>query len=451
MWQFREIRPGEPVRDPHEAEFFNTGNLDPANSLVRESIQNSLDASIDKLKPVKVRFTITNKDMSEEKHFFRELVSHLKSADLLTNKYDPNNRKVLIIEDFNTIGLDGYIEPFEKENEESNFNSFWWNEGKSQKEGTKAGRWGLGKIVYSVTSQLRSYWGYTVRFTDRKSLLMGKGVLKAHRYSDGKNYNYYAYYTQSNYYPIENKNTLKDFCDAFGVSRKEEPGTSIVIPMPDESINENSLLKAAISQYFFPIIKRGLIVEVYGDNKYELTADNIVKVARQQNWRDTDWEKRNVEELMEFLQDVATLPEKEFIQLSLAESDNINGPINESYFGNYLEDTIKAYQAGELLSFEIPVIIQPENEDNKESTFDVYIQRVPSLEGSDEFYIRSGIYVSDIKMMGGRNVRALLYAKEDTVSKFLGDSESPSHTDWKERREDFKRKYNLAVKTLRYI
>jgi hypothetical protein len=46
MWQFRKLGEGEPERSPHEAEFFNVGDLDASAALIREAIQNSLDARL---------------------------------------------------------------------------------------------------------------------------------------------------------------------------------------------------------------------------------------------------------------------------------------------------------------------------------------------------------------------------------------------------------------------
>jgi|GEM_PF-2725597 len=43
-WNFRELGPGEPERLPRQSEFFVGRDLDVPGSLVREIIQNSLDA-----------------------------------------------------------------------------------------------------------------------------------------------------------------------------------------------------------------------------------------------------------------------------------------------------------------------------------------------------------------------------------------------------------------------
>ena len=56
QWRFREMQPGEINIDPIEGEFFTTEALGSLNdALVREAIQNSLDAAVGE-GPVTVRF-----------------------------------------------------------------------------------------------------------------------------------------------------------------------------------------------------------------------------------------------------------------------------------------------------------------------------------------------------------------------------------------------------------
>ena len=46
-WHFRQHAPGEKTRDPIQGEFFATEAIrNPAEALIREGIQNSLDAQL---------------------------------------------------------------------------------------------------------------------------------------------------------------------------------------------------------------------------------------------------------------------------------------------------------------------------------------------------------------------------------------------------------------------
>jgi hypothetical protein len=66
-WRFRRMQPGEMNVDPIEGEFFSTEALDSlADALVRESIQNSLDARrLDET--LHVRFAFSGPDQESSK------------------------------------------------------------------------------------------------------------------------------------------------------------------------------------------------------------------------------------------------------------------------------------------------------------------------------------------------------------------------------------------------
>src|SRR5437870_868053 len=60
MWRFSQQRPGDPTRDPIVGEFFSSDAIsNPAQALVREGIQNSMDASAPD-GVVEVRITLAN-------------------------------------------------------------------------------------------------------------------------------------------------------------------------------------------------------------------------------------------------------------------------------------------------------------------------------------------------------------------------------------------------------
>ena len=103
----------------HEMEFFNVGGLRKADSLVREVIQNSLDARLPGQGTIRVRFTF-GEDGNSDGKYYDGLISHLKSCDLLPPKYHSMQESLpsmqeaipfLTIEDFGTSGLDGPTDP----------------------------------------------------------------------------------------------------------------------------------------------------------------------------------------------------------------------------------------------------------------------------------------------------------------------------------------------------
>ena len=450
MWKFRKLTEGEPERDPHEAEFFNVGDIDKAASLVREVIQNSLDAKLPAQDNVRVRFTFSKHDKNENDSHYSNLIPHVGSCGLLPQDYVSSHPiPFLTVEDFGTTGLDGPVSREEfKDVDGGNYYSFWWCEGKSQKAGHSAGRWGLGKISFHVASDLRSFWGLTIRQDDGRELLLGKSFLITH-HLNGAIFDYSGYFTGEGYSPIEDNNMIQQFRSKFAVTRSDESGLSIVIPMPSPEINSSSIIRSVIIHYFFPIIKGRLVVEVNHDSTQTILNASILRdIARQQDWENSPWTGQPVDSLMEFLEDAITMPSAKIISLQMPEG---TPKMTEQLFADKLEEVRKLFSENKLLWLWVPVKIKENGKPEVNSHFDVYIQKDESLSKSDEFYIRAGITISEIKKLGNRRVRALLSAQDGAVCTFLGDSESPAHTDWKERTENFQNKYHRTSGTLRFI
>ena len=106
---------------------------------------------------------------------FSRLSRPLENSDI--SAIDFNNPRALIIEDFGTTGLLGDV----RENDEKDFHGLWKKHGISHKTGKALGRCGLGKLVYSLTSEIGVYFGLTLRPGDRKQYLMGQTVLNGRK------------------------------------------------------------------------------------------------------------------------------------------------------------------------------------------------------------------------------------------------------------------------------
>ena len=106
MWRFRKLELGEPERNPRESEFFRL--KEPAEAVVREVIQNSLDARSDNASTVKVCFSFGEVGKVNVGSYFQGLEPHLIACDLLLSDCtDRDKIPFLVIEDFGTTGLDG--------------------------------------------------------------------------------------------------------------------------------------------------------------------------------------------------------------------------------------------------------------------------------------------------------------------------------------------------------
>jgi hypothetical protein len=444
MWQFKTLSMGDPERDPHEVEFFNLTGI--ADAVVREFIQNSLDAKCDGSSIIRITFENATKEKS--KVFFNNIENHLRATSFYSFGFDNDVIPYLTIEDFGTTGLDGAtgengIRPAGR----NNFYNFWWYEGKSEKTGKDRGRWGLGKTTFHVASHIRSFFGLTVRQDDKRKLLMGKALLKTHKINSDT-FTYNGYFTDKEYKPYSDLNLLKQFSESFGLLREGEPGLSLVIPFPHSEITPSEVLKSTIIHYFYPILNQSLEIMLrYNGKEEELKSGNLIEIASQQDWSETIWEKVKVKELLEFIDRART----NSILLELKIDNPENPEINANSFIDQLELLREKFNNSEIISFRVPVKIEEVNQEKVDSYFDVFIQKKQENTAADEYYIRSGITISDIKMIPGFPVRALFIAEEGEIANFLGDAETPAHTYWKENTEGFAEKYIQAKRKLRFI
>ena len=152
-WHFREMSRGEINVDPVHDEFFKAQDL--ADALVRESIQNSLDARRGSSK-VRVRFRFGTLDKETAEKYLRGLEPHIQLPQFAAMPF-------LAVEDSGTRGLTGDPgedpELDESRGARNDFYYFWRNVGRSGKGELDRGRWGLGKAVFSVSSRIHTMFG----------------------------------------------------------------------------------------------------------------------------------------------------------------------------------------------------------------------------------------------------------------------------------------------------
>jgi len=196
MWVFNTRHDFGVETDPTQGEFFVNNEIDRSSALVRETIQNSLDARRDDVSTVEVRFAFHEGALflgpTMLREYLSDLIPHLRLCGLDLDGIDLNEPRFLVVEDFGTHGLRG--NPATKE--PSDFYYFWHVVGRSGKGDAKAGRWGLGKTVFPNSSQISAFFGYTVRSDDRRQLLLGQTCLKTHSLN-GTTYLPYAFYQSS--------------------------------------------------------------------------------------------------------------------------------------------------------------------------------------------------------------------------------------------------------------
>ena len=466
-WQFRRMQPGEMNIDPIEAEFFSTEALGSlSDALVRESIQNSLDAR----RPgevVRMRIHVPAADAllrdTRRDRYLTALEPHLRAsqsglnAAMLPAVDEPLS--FLILEDFGTRGLQGDPEQSEDadsaDTEQQNglrndFFYFWRNVGRSRKNASDLGRWGLGKTVFQAASRINAFFALTVRANDRRRLLLGQSVLKVHKI-DGQRfypYGYFGGFKQDFALPIESPDILAAFERDFGIARGSRPGTSIVLPYPDQSLTSQAIIDSVVRHYFMPILHGSLVVEVV-DGQHTERLDAAALSERFDVPQ--GGEHAGLTNLFALARWAMSLQREEHARL--ADQPRASAPrwddaaVPDAVLAAFRE----AFEDGRPIAVTAPVWVKPEGGVATLSEFHVYLQRDAALERAAEHFVRDGITVTGVRSGLPKGVRALVLIRDRALSSLVGDSENPAHTEWQERSPKFKDRYRHGPFTLRYI
>ena len=481
IWHFRKMQKSEMNDDPIQGEFFTSQSI--SDRLVRESIQNSLDAKVQDDQPVLIRFILGDSDAIVQEYprgYFNGLNSHL-DATMETNAPDrqalrdlENNLTVpyLPIEDFNTTGLTGDVEQFSdpQSAEGSDINHFYWfvrNVARSGKRSLEGGSWGVGKYVFPDASKINTFFFLTRRSDDDQSIFMGQSVLKIHMLGKARLYPY-GHFAEIDIededfaLPITDKLQIQKANDDFGLTRNEETGLSVVVPFPQDGLDRNSLLRAVIRYYFSPILSDGLIVEVSdrsdGSPSIVVNHDTIYNIIDEIDWSDSNsnLSPHNRRRMFELVQNHVTISDQNRIVIKEPEPnrDPTRSEFSDRFDSAQLEDARIRFENGEELAFRIRVWVHPRNDSPKLSWLDLIVQRDPNLSGVHTEYVRHNLTIPDAgpRSLGiSSNFRSLMIVEEENLAALLRDSEEPSHSRWNERAEKVRDRYDLGASTVRFV
>src|ERR1051326_6705866 len=156
-WHFRPYASGEKTRDPIQGEFFATEAIrNPAEALIREGIQNSLDAQLkdengepEDVLHVRLLLGVDKFALSAKRaaKWFEAASPHYHADGNGLHEPPEKNEpcSFLLYEDFCTTGLEGDVTQEFDENKRNPFFYFFRAEGRSAKTEKDRGRWGVGK------------------------------------------------------------------------------------------------------------------------------------------------------------------------------------------------------------------------------------------------------------------------------------------------------------------
>lgn len=422
---FNVVRPDDPEREITQRDQFNTDEVTLAETLVRESLQNSNDARLKKDSLVRVRINIID-PKPEHSGFWKPLLGqlepHLIAAGLDLEGIDLGLPRILTVEDFGTTGLTG--SPDKKDN--SNFQDFWRRVGQSHKGAEKAGSWGLGKIVFPASSRIRTFFGLTIRHDDpnKTPLLMGQTLLRYHDIGD-KRYDPLGLIADEGSdgfrIPARDVSMISNFVAATGFTRTTEPGLSIAIPFVGDELSATGLIPFVVRNYFFPIITGQLEVEIGGELITAANFDAFAAAHAGAVLGDGG--------LISFIRDVNT-------QMNAAPSLTLP----PSWSPQSIEDAIGAadlkalrerYSTGELVHVRAPMSMTRKGSSPETGSFDLFLRLSDSGKPATSLFVRGSITVpGESQYFPSRQAFGALISTSGVVSQFLRDAENPAHTRW---------------------
>ncbi len=262
-------------------------NFKKKGSLVREVIQNSLDAKHDEFDNVVVAFEYSKKrssffpDYEHYKSVVQKCNEHMlktndtKSSRGLTKMLENLEKETHILftaRDKNTTGLIGGLT---KENAGSNLYKLVYGSGTTNKDGSKStgGSFGIGKIAPLAKSQIQSIF-YSTKNIENNQYFSGKAILTTHEDEEE---------LRARIGYILNCEKYKSYID---ISETDEYGTAVHVPFYD--IEEKDI-DNDIDGLVIDVLKNFMVCIAKGRLEVEINAEdfNLPKIViNKENYRE---------------------------------------------------------------------------------------------------------------------------------------------------------------------
>ena len=462
-WRFARMTPAEINQNPVQGEFF-TAASDLPERFVREAIQNSLDAKASDA-PVRVRFAFSERPLpaAEARRYLDGIHDHLDAAQVqpmgASDQQVPidewaavrrardllgSDMPYLVVEDFGTTGLAGDIEANAALEEGNDFWGFFRSVGISPKGDDKGGSWGLGKWVFPDASVPNIFIGLTRRADEFDTLLMGQAVLKTHALErDGEQVKYPAYGSFAARDAAEDHEWLPlperggEFVEQaqadFGLQRGAASGLSVIIPHPKDELTADAVTRAALTQYFLPIIRGALIVEIAGPSGVRrIDAETIGDELDVVDAASLPGEQKRDDESAESLRKAVALArwaiarrDDDLIKLTATTKPG------ELLKRQDMEELRERYAAGEPLAFELSTRVNHRERGPTDAAFRVFLERDDELAEGHDYFVRGHLRIPTMDHIKHLPARALITVEPGSeLGHLLRDAEGPAHVSW---------------------
>ncbi len=462
QWHFNERRACDRMRDSANDAFFTAESLENlSEALVREGIQNSLDAAQradGNVRQVQVRISFVRTASRAAREFLAEIFSSAEEnferglgesdlADLFGDECG-----YLVFEDFGTRGLNGDVNEWRLERAEQNaFFSFFRAEGRSGKSGESLGRWGIGKQVFPTASRLHAMLAVTVRADTPAKVLMGSAVVRTHSIG-GKDFQPDAWFgsrdvLENPVSPIIDAGFISAFESVLGLNRGNKKGLSVIVPAVDERVNVDDLRRGIVRSFFWPILLGELVVDLESsEGSWHMDAETLASHR--------SLLPPSEAAVVEFAAWAATAKPSEFISLGSnghMKPDwraSIDALLPESKVGELRGQLEKSQRVG----IRVPVRVRPKFEggEEKNSFFTVFVSPCRDA-GYRPIFLRDGIVITDVRCPQMSGNRSLVVVEDPALASLLGDSEGVNHTQWQKDSPKFHKRYVYGPETIKFV
>lgn len=487
-WKHREKLKTDNTPDPTESAFFSNEAVGSVSTaLVREGNQNVLDEIKEKVKkengPAKVKITHSGNKYAvapaDANNILGELIPHLQAEKngIIPSELPDFGKPMpyLLFEDFNTNGLEGdsgecLYNDYNDTSKPHNFYFFWRAYGRSGKLANKMGSWGVGKSVFPTVSTINSFWALTIRDSDKEAYLIGQSVLKTHDRADKPApygyfpWGFYGVFDEEDFaMPEASISEIKRFQQLFRLKRKitdrkedreTETGVSMIIPYPKEEVNAESLALATIKQFFYPILRGKLEVEIqYEDHAIVLKKDTLKKEVENLDFtklpaKETP-NKDQLLSLFEMAEWMLQQKEENHIRLQCTKPNRAYRWVKELFENIDLTELQRRFDSGAPLSFIIPVKHQPEGEQAELREFHAYLQKDLTLQEPETIFIRDALTITGVKSLKRKGARGIVVISDSKLVTFFGQAEGPAHTGW--HKDNFRVKYENTDEIISFV
>lgn len=436
FWQFRPLNPNDNSGVSTVEDNFANEERTSVEILVRETLQNPLDARHDE-QLVEVSYNLVSLKRGSSRFlgalFSEDSLKHLTAGGLLNVDELPESLEFLVVEDFGTTGLEGCYTDSGVDGQAENWNAFWFREGEGAKPTRSNGGAGQGKITLYAASAIRSVLALTHRLSDDKQLAFGccrfrrnyklpdsnDRWAKEARWGRTLDPNELAL-------PIEDSVLIEAIKDELGLKRQDRPGTTFIVPIP-VGIVLGDLQKAVLNEFFFPI-KRGRLKVSVGE--IEIDKDSVVELAAGMGAH-----ARYPADYRKFLErSIAGHIEAQPTAVAKAGWARSTKLSSDAFDALQLEVLRKAFENSEIVSVDFPVKIQKKNNAAQNGRFRVVLQQYLDGEQSHELFVRQDLGIDGEKRLKGSRriqpVLALTFIDDLELSGFLVAAEEPTHRTW---------------------